>query len=323
MTLQNRTETAGTQEIFPQIEARIDAIPGYKEASQQIADTIHSAVLDGGPAARNAADLLHGTWLGHPLHPVLTDIPIGSWTLAALFDGLEAVTGNHYAGRVADTLIGVGAAAAVPTALAGIADYSAIKQDSTSLAAAHGALNSVGLGLYLLSLNERRRGRRGRGRLFGALAFGLVTLSAGMGGDLVYRKRVGVNHAPEPAGPTEWIDALSLNELQIGAARRVDVEGEAVLLYRPDANLVRAISAICNHAGGPLEEGNFKNGCVECPWHQSVFDLSDGHAVHGPATMPQPTYATRVRNGQIQVQLGRGAEYFESLGNVRTRTIGE
>ncbi len=292
-----------TQQVFPIVEDQLEAIPGFPAVSRQVADAIHSTVLNNAPASRHIADALHGSWLGHPLHPALVHVPIGAWALAALFDGIEVATGDHHAGQTADMLITIGAAAAVPTALAGMADYSAIKQDATTLAATHGALNSVGLGLYLLALKARRSGNRTRGRLLGAIALGCVTLSASLGGDLVYRKRVGVNHSPEPDGPTQWTDAIGFSELAAGTAQRVEVDGQAVMVYRTEDDAVYAISAICSHAGGPLEEGAIRDCQVECPWHQSVFDLRDGTVVHGPATHNQPPYATRLHNGQVQIKL--------------------
>jgi nitrite reductase/ring-hydroxylating ferredoxin subunit/uncharacterized membrane protein len=291
------------QQVFPVIEDQLEAVPGFSAASQQVANSIHTTVLNNAPLSRRVADALHGSWLGHPLHPALVHIPIGSWALSAFFDAIEVATGDHHAGQTADTLITIGAAAAVPTALAGIADYSAIKQDATAIAAAHGTLNSVGLGLYLLSRNARRRGNRKRGRLFSALALGCVAISASLGGDLVYRKRVGVNHSPEPEGPRQWADVISFSELMPGTAQRVEVDGIPVMLYRTEDDAIYAIGAVCSHAGGPLEEGTLRDCSVECPWHQSVFDLRDGTVIHGPATHNQPPFATRVHNGLIQIKL--------------------
>jgi len=61
----------------------------------------------------------------------------------------------------------------------------------------------------------------------------------------------------------------------------------------------------CSHAGAPLDEEQFYDGCVECPWHNSVFDLRDGRVIHGPATFPEPTYDARMRDGQVEVRLRR------------------
>jgi nitrite reductase/ring-hydroxylating ferredoxin subunit/uncharacterized membrane protein len=285
-----------------EVEQAIKGIPGLEQASQQVADAIHNAALQGGSLTRAIADALHGTWFGHPLHPALTDIPIGAWALAAMFDAYAGLGGGAHAERTADSLISIGVAAAVPTALAGLADYSAIDQDALAVGAAHGLLNTTGLGLYLLSMWARANGRRGPGVLFSTLGLAVVGASAGLGGDMVYRKSVGVNHAPPAAEPKDWIRVLSLDEIADHEARRVDIDHTPVAIYR-DGESIYAIGAVCGHAGGPLEEGTFTEHCVECPWHQSVFDLRDGRVVHGPATMGQPSFETRVRDRQIEIRL--------------------
>lgn len=285
-----------------EVEQAIKRIPGLEQAGKQLANSIHGAVLQGGSLTRAIADALHGTWFGHPLHPALTDIPIGAWVLAAGFDTYAGLGGGRYAERTADSLIAIGVAAAVPTALAGLADYSAIEEEAIAVGTAHALLNSTGLGLYLLSMWARARGRRGLGVMLSTTALGIVGASAGLGGDLVYRRRVGVNHAPPAIAPSDWTAVLPLNEIAVYEARRVEFDGAPVLVYR-DVEAVYAIGAVCSHAGGPLEEGTFEGHCVECPWHQSVFDLRDGRVVHGPATIGEPSYQARIRNGQIEIRL--------------------
>jgi nitrite reductase/ring-hydroxylating ferredoxin subunit/uncharacterized membrane protein len=298
-----------------EVEQAIKRIPGLEHAGAQLARAIHNAVLRGGSLTRGLADALHGTWFGHPLHAALTDIPIGAWALAAGFDAYAGLGGGAHAERTADSLITIGVAAAVPTALAGIADYSAIKEDAMAVGAAHALLNSAGLGLYLLSMWARAGGQRSTGVLLSTLGLAVVGASAGLGGDLIYRLRVGVNHAPPATKPAEWTAVLPLNQIAEYEARRVEIDGTPVLVYR-DVDSVYAIGSVCSHAGGPLEEGTFMGHCVECPWHQSVFDLRDGKVVHGPATMGQPNYETRIRNGQIEIRLKseRAAEDAPAAG---------
>jgi nitrite reductase/ring-hydroxylating ferredoxin subunit/uncharacterized membrane protein len=285
-----------------EVEQMIRRIPGLEQAGKQLANSIHSAVLQGGDLTRALADALHGTWFGHPLHAALTDIPIGAWVLAAGFDAYAGMGGGHHAERTADALIAIGVAAAVPTALAGIADYSAIDEDAVALGTAHALLNSVGLGLYLLSMWARAQDRRGLGVLLSTTALGMVGASAGLGGDMVYRRSVGVNHAPPATTPEDWTAVLPLNQIDEYEARRVEIDGTPVLVYR-DIEAVYAIGAVCTHAGGPLEQGTIEGMCVECPWHQSVFDMRDGRVVHGPATLGQPSYQARIRDGKIEVRL--------------------
>ena len=209
--------------------------------------------------------------------------------------------GGPAAERTADSLIAIGTVAAVPTALAGLADYSAIKEDAIAIGAAHGLLNTAGLGLYLFSLWARARGRRSQRVVLATLGLAAVGASAALGGDMVYRLRVGVNHAPDAPAPEKWTPVLPLDEIAAYEARRVEVDGAPVLIYN-DGTSIYAIGAVCSHAGGPLEEGSFDGHCVECPWHQSVFDLRNGQVLHGPATQAQPNYASRIRNGQVEIR---------------------
>jgi nitrite reductase/ring-hydroxylating ferredoxin subunit/uncharacterized membrane protein len=278
---------------------------GLDAFGTKMSSAIHDAILAGGEPTRNVADLLHGTWLGHPLHPVLTDIVVGSFSLATLFDGIAAVRPSHQAEYTADTLLTIGAISAVPTALAGMTDYSGIQEPATGTGLAHALLNSTALVLYLLSIRARRNEQRGMGVVLSTVAFGILMASSWLGGHMINSQRVGVNHNDEYAsGPKEWTAALSEDQLHEQQPLRVEVEEQPVLLYRRGGT-VYAIGAVCAHAGGPLEEGKFDGLCVECPWHQSVFDLRDGSIVHGPTTYPQPKYAARIQNGQVEVRLQR------------------
>ena len=82
----------------------------------------------------------------------------------------------------------------------------------------------------------------------------------------------------------------------------MEIDGTPVLVYR-DVEAVYMIGAVCTHASGPLEQGTIDGACVECPWCQSVFDRRDGHVVHGPATLSQPSYQARIRDGRIEIRL--------------------
>jgi len=285
-----------------EVEQAIKRIPGLEQAGKQLANSIHSAVLHGGGLTRAIADALHGTWFGHPLHPALTDIPIGAWALATGFDAYAGLGGGQQAERTADSLLAIGVAAAVPTALAGMADYSAMDEEAIAVGTAHALLNSAGLALYLLSMWARAHDRRGLGVVLSTTALGLVGASAGLGGDMIYRRSVGVNHAPPATVPTDWMAVLPLNEIAEYEARRVEIDGSPVLVYR-DVEAVYATGAVCTHAGGPLEQGTIDGACVECPWHHSVFDMRDGHVLHGPATLGQPSYQARIRDGKIEIRL--------------------
>ena len=279
----------------------IDQVSALDELGSSLKSAIHNAVLKGGKPTRKLADLLHGTWLGHPLHPVLTDFTIGAWGIGAMFDAVAVATGDKRSRKIGNTLARVGTVAAVPTAITGLIDYSTVKKPATSAATLHALMNDVNIGLYLVSLRERKRGNYARGVAWSMAAVGLTFASAWIGGYLVYGHKVGVNHS-EASGPEEWTPVLAAADLPDNTPKRVTVDDNDILLYRLNGE-VMAVDAVCSHAGGPLDEGSFDGCFVQCPWHDSVFDLRDGRVKHGPATIPQPAYAVRERDGQLEVRL--------------------
>ena len=254
--------------------------------------------------------MLHGKWLGHPLHPVLTDITIGAWTFGAVFDGIGAMTGDKATQRMADRLTAVGTASAIPTALAGVTDYSTLPKGSANTGTSHALLNGASLALYGMSLLDRRRGRRRRGLLLSAAGLAANMASAWLGGHLVFREKVGVDHSERFSGPRRWTSVIGVEELASGQAKRVELDGKSIMVYR-EGDQAYAIGAVCSHAGGPLEEGDVRGCYVECPWHHSVFDIRDGSIRHGPATNPQAAFDARIQGGKVEVRL---AEPFEREG---------
>lgn len=287
------------------IMSAIESIPGLHELGSELKQSLHEFILAGGEPARKAADVLHGTWLGHPAHPPMTDVVVGGWSMGAIFDVLATVTGNPVFEQVADRCTEAGAVAAIPTALTGLVEYSTVQQPAVSAATAHGALNSLALPFYLWSIRERRRGNRERAVCLALSAYFVMFSSAWLGGHLAFAKKVGVDHGQSFDGPTEWTDVLDAGELELRQPRKVDLGGKSVLVYRSNGR-VYAIDGVCSHAGGPLEEGTFDECTVQCPWHDSVFDLRNGRIVHGPATHPQAAFDARIRNGRVEVRLQRG-----------------
>jgi len=280
----------------------INSVPLLPEKGKALAGVLHRGVLQGGDPVRSAVDVLHGTWLGHPLHPVLTDVVVGSWMLASLFDVMSLNNGSGRAEKAADTLTAVGTAAAVPTVLAGLADYSAIRRPAAGAGLAHALLNGISFTLYLLSLRARRAGQRNQGVALSTGALGVATASAYLGGHLVFDQRVGINHSDPPSKLQTWTAALDDAALPERSPRRVEVDGNPVLLYRQQGE-VYAVGAVCPHAGGPLEEGQFYDACVQCPWHDSVFELRNGAVRHGPSTYSLPNYEVRIGDGRIEIRV--------------------
>ena len=246
-----------------------------------------------------AQDALSGTWLGHPLHPLLTDIPIGSFTSATVLDLL----GGSKSRNAADRLVALGVLAAAPTAAAGAADWSDTYGEEQRIGTVHAIANAAGVSLYALSLLFRRRGDRTVGTFLGLAGMATMTAGGYLGGSLSYTRGVGVNNTFWQHPPTDWTAVLAAADLRDGEARVADADRMAVLLYRRGES-VNCIANRCTHAGGPLAEGDVDSAActVTCPWHQSVFRLDTGEVVHGPATAPQPSLEVREHAGHIEVR---------------------
>ncbi|HVE45364.1 MAG TPA: Rieske 2Fe-2S domain-containing protein [Acidimicrobiales bacterium] len=241
--------------------------------------------------------LLSGTWLGHPLHPLLTDIPIGSWTSAWVLD----LVGGKRSRPAADQLIGLGVVTALPTAAAGLADWSDYVGAERRVGLVHAGANVAAIGCYGLSYLARRRGARSRGLALSFLGAALATAGGYLGGHLSYAQGVNVNRNAWEEGLEEWTDVLDSSGLAEGRPVVVHAGGGDILLVRSGGQ-ISALADRCGHAGGPLHEGSFGGDCVTCPWHQSTFRLADGQVVHGPATVPQPAFQVRSEGGRIQLR---------------------
>jgi len=242
-------------------------------------------------------DALSGTWLGHPLHPMLTDVAIGAWTSAFVLDAV----GSEGSQGASDTLVGIGVLSALPTAAAGLADWSDMLGAERRVGLVHAGANTVAVGLYGLSWLARRKGNRGRGVALSLMGATVATVGGYLGGHLSYRQGVNVDRNAWTEGPSDWVDTIDESELDEGKAVAASANGVDVLLVRRGSTTL-AIGDVCSHAGGPLHEGDIEGGGVTCPWHASTFRLSDGNVVHGPATAPQPVFDTQVAGGKVQVR---------------------
>jgi nitrite reductase/ring-hydroxylating ferredoxin subunit len=270
---------------------------------RQLADKLEGLeALDGvsdvlsrllGEATAPVKSLLSGTWLGHPLHATITDLPIGCWAGAVTVDLLG---GQRSAGAV-DPLVGLGALAALPTALTGLNDWADSYGEERRVGLIHGLVNAAALSLFAASLVSRRRARAYR-------LLGLATVSVGgyLGGHLTFAQGMGVDHQVFLEAPDEWTEVLDDATLEDGSPMAVTAGGARVMLYRRGSQIY-ALSDTCPHAGGPLHEGEVDEDlCVTCPWHGSRFRVSDGQVMRGPASAPAASYVARVREGRIEVR---------------------
>jgi nitrite reductase/ring-hydroxylating ferredoxin subunit/uncharacterized membrane protein len=283
--------TSRAYDIAKSLE-QVDALDGPAEF---IASKVRELV-PAGPVK----DALSGTWLGHALHPVLTDVPIGTWTSALLLDWL----GGSSSEDAADRLIAFGLAAAAPTFATGWVEYADSTVGSEAVKRVgifHAISNGGGALMMAASLAARRNGARGRGKLLALAGGAFMGAGAYLGGHLSFGTGMGVDQTVFEESETEWHDVLGEDELADGKARCVDVDDVHVLVVRHAGGLY-ALSDRCAHRGGPLHEGEIADGCVTCPWHGSTFRLRDGALQRGPSAYPQPAWEARAVGGRVQVR---------------------
>jgi nitrite reductase/ring-hydroxylating ferredoxin subunit/uncharacterized membrane protein len=245
-------------------------------------------------------EALSGTWLGHPVHPLLIVLPIGSWISAVLLDWL----GGDDAETAADVLLGAGVATAIPTVATGYADWADTEPASDTvrrIGIVHAALNATAAGLFSASLAARLGGARGRGKLLALAGAGAIGAGGYLGGHLTYAEGVGVDRTTFEDYPEDWTQALADAALGEGEMKSVDLDGVAILIARRGGRLY-ALANTCVHRGGSLADGELVGDCVKCPLHGSVYRLADGSVEQGPAAYPQPTLEARVRDGSIEVR---------------------
>ena len=294
----------------------VDAAIGRIEAAESLDRPGHAlgraisrtGQVAGGPSKR-LANALHGRPYGHPIHPIAVTIPIGTWTLAFGLDLLAAVglLRDRGAARAADLALKAGAAGAAAAIATGVADWQHLNGRDRRVGLVHGTVNATALGLNLLSVALRGRGRLGAGRWASGAAFAVMGVGGYLGGHLVYRRRAVVDHADRSPEPREFTPVLPLAELRDNVPRRVGVWDEVarqevgVVLVK-QGEQVHAMGARCSHAGGPLDQGWVLDGTLVCPWHGSRYDLATGQPASGPSTCPQPRYLVRVRDGAVEIK---------------------
>lgn len=255
---------------------------------------------------RRLKSLLNGTWLGHPLHPVITDVPITAWITTAVFDVLWLISPVTFAwaARGAEVTVLIGLLAAFGAIVTGLTDWSDTYGAERRVGLNHALFNAIATILYLVSFVLRLVQAPGDSILAAIIGFvGLASVlyAAYLGGDMVFTKGTGVNHTAWEAGSDDYEAVLPLERVEENKLYRVTASGVPVVLVRRGLQLY-AISATCPHAGGPLDEGMLDGDIVECPWHGSRFCMRDGRVLTGPATVHAPRYDVRVRNGQVEVR---------------------
>jgi nitrite reductase/ring-hydroxylating ferredoxin subunit/uncharacterized membrane protein len=278
-----------TSKTIEKLAARIEAADGLDAVAEKLNGLLGKIVKPG-----VVEDTLSGTPAGHPLHPALVSVPIGAWTTSLVLD----LAGQDDAAGVASLL---GTVSAIPAALTGASDWLTTSGPERRVGLVHAASNYAGIVMQIGSLLARRRGHRGSAIALSVAGFSATGLGGWLGGHLSYALGVGVDTTAFQKYSADWVDVASESDVPETGALGATAAGVPVLVARVDGSLV-ALADRCTHRGAPLHEGDVKDGCIHCPWHDSVFDLTDGSVVSGPATRPQPTFEVEVTDGRVRVR---------------------
>ncbi len=288
---------------------RIETADGLDRPGYAIGKAISRTGQIAGKPSKGVADALHGRPYGHPMHPLVVAVPIGTWTLALGLD-LLAATGllrDRGAARAADLALKAGAIGALGALATGLADWQHLNGRDRRVGLVHGTVNTTSLALVAASIALRGRGRRAAGIWASATAYACMSVGGYLGGHLVYRRRAAVDHADRSPEPRDFRAVATLSDLADNVPHRVAVwdevtRGEIGIVLVRRGERVHAMGARCSHAGGPLDQGWVLDGTLVCPWHGSRYDLETGQPSSGPSTCPQPRYEVRLIGDTVELR---------------------
>ncbi len=289
--------------MYPNIDRFVSQLAWLDTLGDTLQQTVGNAIGSRGDLGRQAKDLLNGAWLGHPLHPAITDVPVGAWVTAAVMDVIGGGTRKQELEGAADLAVGVGLAAALGAASSGVVDWSDTYGKTRKVGLLHGLLMVATTGCYALSLLLRRSGHRKTGVALSDLGLLVLTSGAYLGGDEVFDLGYGVNHTAFEDPPKEFTPLMPAAHLEEGVPVKGEVNGVPVMVLQRGDDIY-GLSDTCVHAGCSLAGGTVTDETIICPCHGSEYRLVDGTVVHGPATRPQPYYDARVRDGMVEIKLG-------------------
>jgi nitrite reductase/ring-hydroxylating ferredoxin subunit len=268
----------------------------HNRALEPLAERLAGAT-SGALDRSGSRNLLSGTWLGHALHPVLTDFADGAWMAGSFLDLL----GPRGAAPAAQRLVGFGLLAAVPTGLTGMAEWAGTDDNERRVGLLHAGTSTAAFGLYACSYLARRRGKHLRGVMLG-LAGGVVAFMDGyVGGHLSLALGVGVGQTAFSSRPRNWTPAAEVEDLPEGRPTKALVNGTEIVLVRR-GDLLFALADRCTYRGGELHKGEVRGEAIVCPRHGCAFRLDDGAVLAGPASIPQPCLEARNNQGRVEVR---------------------
>jgi len=246
---------------------------------------------------------------GHPIHPILVSFPIAFFTGAFILDFINVFTDNKNYSQAAIYLTTGGIIFGILAAIPGIIDYIFTVPPASSAnkrATKHGLLNSCVILIFFTTLLLRIKTDINLFVILGLESVGIILLSfAGwLGGTLIVRNQIGVDHRYANAGKwneesintlSNFIELKGLEKLKINQMRLLHVNGKRIVVARTESEYV-AFDDFCTHRGGSLADGVMICGTVQCPWHGSQFDIKTGSVKAGPADDRIKTYRIEVNN---------------------------
>lgn len=271
--------------------------------SSWIADVVNGFYRVLGRSGKYLQDFLNGSWLGHSVHPVLTDVVIGASTVAVLFEVLGWLGVADLRSALVWAL-GLTWLAGLATIVTGLTDYKdTASGDERNVAGLHGLINIVATVGFILAFVAYLgpQGALGPSLLIGAYV--VLSVGAFIGGHVVFKYGYMVNRNAFARGKraTEFSAVLPAADLAEDTPTKASLGATTLVLVRR-GDIVYALKETCSHAGGPLSEGTLEGDTIVCPWHSSAFRLSDGAVRHGPASSRQVAYRARITDGQVEVQ---------------------
>jgi nitrite reductase/ring-hydroxylating ferredoxin subunit/uncharacterized membrane protein len=271
---------------------------GWVDPAEKALDSLSRATVN--RAGSLIRRFLHGSWLGHPLHPAVVTVPIGAFTTATTLDLLDTAQGTRKYEAGAEVAVGLGLATATLAAASGLADWSHSEGAGRRVGVLHAACNGGATLCYLASWFLRRHGDRAAATSTGLLGWLLLMAGGYLGGRMVDNHKLGVDHA-DRHGPEDFHPVFPLSELPENEPHRAELNGVGVLVVRQHGKIF-ALGEKCAHLGGPLSEGKLEDGAIRCPWHGSKYDLETGRVLDGPSAFSQPCWEARVQNGQVEIR---------------------
>lgn len=292
------------RDLSERLSSMITGSGAIRSLAKAIQRPLNAIFLEG--PLRPLKNFANGTWLEHPLHPLLTDVPVGAWTVTlllyvAVFFGVKGI------GVAIGIAMGLGILAALAAIATGLLDWMDVDPTELYVGVVHGLVNITGTILFVISwvmLLGSGWDANAANFIFALAGYLVIAVGAFLGGELVFRLGTMINRNAYRSGPRDLISVVGLDDLGENKLQRFDVNGEPILLLRRGQQLY-AVGAVCSHYGAPLEKGTLRDSTIECPWHYSQFSLQDGSVKAGPSTAPLPVYETQIKDGKIWVKVKR------------------